>query len=136
MTVKNEKIIRTIRDAAFEHLCTILYYEDCTIDEFPDNLCKPDVKNARSVGHSYIEIYKMIHTEFPECRTTLADIRRYALLLRKGDFDYPQRLAQRRPRLGWGEGKNVCEIAKSRKRCQTGKVRPDSDPLHGDPTLS
>lgn len=94
---------RTIREAALELLCRVVYYEDR--NEKPDPLNNAgahpdDVQNARSVGVPYDEIIAALRDEFPECQTSIACLRWYAVKVRAEEFGYESlRLPQRRPRV-------------------------------------
>lgn len=90
---------RSIRAAALEMLCEVVYYEDKTIRAKKDNVVPKEHKNARSVGVPYLEIIDRLKDEFPDCNTSPACLRWYAVKVRAGEFGYEDyRLAQRRPR--------------------------------------
>lgn len=94
---------RTVRAAALELLCHVAYYENR--NEKPDPLANAfkatgDVANARSVGLPYDEIIRRIQDEFPDCQTSVACLRWYAVKVRAEEFGYEGlRLPQRRPRV-------------------------------------
>ncbi len=92
--------IRPIREAALELLCEVVRYEDRNRPASSDNIVEADVDGARSVGVPYDEIIDAIRDEFPDCETTVACLRWYAVKVRVEEFGYEGlRLPQRRPRV-------------------------------------
>lgn len=95
-----KKSRRTIRKKALELLCEVAYYEDRTKPSDDENRVKPDHPQARSVGLAYDEIIRRIKDAFPECKTTVACLRWYAVKVRVEETDYEgYRLPGRRPRV-------------------------------------
>lgn len=91
---------RTVRAAALELLCHVAYYEDRNEKPGDDNRVEEGTQNARSVGIPYDEIIRRIHVEFPDCQTSVACLRWYAVKVRAEEFGYENlRLPQRRPRV-------------------------------------
>ncbi len=91
---------RTIRAAAIELLCTVVYHEDRALKGGPDNTVSKNTAGARSVGLPYDEIIRRIVEEFPDCQTSVACLRWYAVKIRVEEFGYEGlRLPQRRPRV-------------------------------------
>ncbi len=91
---------RTIRTAAVELLCAVVYHEDRAAKGGPDNTVPEDHADARSVGIPYDEIIRRIVEEFPDCQTSVACLRWYAVKIRVEEFGYEGlRLPQRRPRV-------------------------------------
>lgn len=95
-----EKPVRTIRALAIELLCATDYFEDKLKKACPiENAIKEGEPNARSVGIPYDQIIRAIKDEFPDCGTTVACLRWYAVKIRVEEFGYEDLvLPQRRPR--------------------------------------
>jgi hypothetical protein len=94
-----EKPRRTIRATALELLCRTEYHEDRGRKPGPDNRAEADSFGARSVGLPYDRIIAEIRNEFPDCETTVACLRWYAVKVRVEEAGYEGlRLPQRRPR--------------------------------------
>lgn len=100
IAIKPTPAPNTIRACAIDILCQVAYYEDRTKDPSPENHVKKSHKEARSVGLPYDEIIHVIQDEFPECKTSIACLRWYAVKIRIGDEGYSQfTMPQRRPRV-------------------------------------
>lgn len=92
---------QTIRARALELLCAVAYHEDRTKDPHVDNVVAADAKDARTVGIPYDTIIEKIKERFPECNTSIACLRWYAVKVRAEEYGYEDlRLPQRRPRVG------------------------------------
>lgn len=93
---------RTIRVAALTHLAEVAYYEDRSEKPSETNVVDADHPKARSVGLPYDEILRRIFEEFPDCETSVACLRWYAVKVRNSEVEeeiYGQyTLPQRRPR--------------------------------------
>lgn len=95
----NDNDARTIRIAALELLCLVDHYENRDEKSSPENRVAKDHPKARSVGIPYLEIISRIQVEFPDCETSVACLRWYAVKVRAEEFGYEGwRLCQRRPR--------------------------------------
>lgn len=92
-----EKKKPTFKSTVFNLLCEVIYYEDKREDISPANRVAADHPFARSVGRPYKEILRKAKRRFPQFKPTIKDIRRYAILIRRGEAP-GMRLAQRRPR--------------------------------------
>lgn len=88
---------RTVRECSLEYLCKVAYHEDKTKDPGPDNVVDVGHANARSVGLPYDEVLAAVREEFPNCETTVACLRWYAVKVRSEEYE-GYRLPQRRPR--------------------------------------
>lgn len=91
----------TIRAFALELLCEVAHHEDRTKDPAEDNVVAQDAEGARTVGLPYDTIIEKIKERFPECNTSIACLRWYAVKVRAEEYGYEDlRLPQRRPRVG------------------------------------
>jgi len=107
-----KKETKTIRQTAIDLLCATDFYEDRDKKSDPDNMSQnkkafdgvhhPHTNpkgRGRSVGFPYDAIIHSIKEEFPECNTTVACLRWYAVKIRAEEFGYEGlELPQRRPR--------------------------------------
>ena len=91
--------VRTIREAALQLMCHVDYYEDRNKKAGPDNAVRDSHPAARSVGIAYLDIIARIQDEFPDCQTSVACLRWYAVKVRVEELGYEDYcLPQRRPR--------------------------------------
>ena len=96
----NDTAERTIKAASVEWLCHVEYHEDRDEKPSDENRVDPDNKKARSVGLPYDEIIRRIQGEFPDCKTSVACLRWYAVKIRVEEYGYEGlKLPQRRPRV-------------------------------------
>ena len=91
---------RTIRAAAIDLLCKVVYHENRDEKSNPEkNVVAADHPRARTVGMAYDDIILAIQEEFNGCKTTVACLRWYSVKIRVEEHGYEGlRLPQRRPR--------------------------------------
>lgn len=103
LEVETPKPAGTIRALAIELLCRIEFHEDRnkksgTLNRLEESAIET-TEDVRSVGIPYDKIIPKIKKKFPECQTTVACLRWYAVKIRVEEQGYEGlRLPQRRPR--------------------------------------